>query len=257
MAGRAKTLLHWAGRATPPAMFSQLAKAFEQLGDPRIRGLVLVAILAALAVLVALSFVASYLLMWGGDILSQWIFSGDGDSWLSGAVDWLVDAAAIAAVVFASFLLFPAVMGMVLSLFVERVAEAVETRHYPALPAARDQPLGEAIWNALVFAAVTIGVNLLALPFYLLLLFLPPFNFLLFYMVNGYLLGREYFEVVALRRLDAAAAKRLRRASRVRVFLAGVVVALLLTIPIVNIVTPVVATAFMVHVFHRLRERAA
>ncbi|MDJ0946191.1 MAG: EI24 domain-containing protein [Kiloniellales bacterium] len=238
-------------------MFSQLAKAFGQLGDPRIRGLVLVAILAALAVLAALSFVASYLLMWGGDLLSEWIFAGEGDSWLRGLAEWLVDAASVAAVVFASFLLFPAAIGLVLSLFLERVAAAVEARHYPALPPARDQPLGEAVWSALVFAAVTIAVNLLALPFYLLLLFLPPFNLLLFYMVNGYLLGREYFEVVALRRLDAAAAKRLRRASRVRVFLAGVVVALLLTIPIVNIVTPVVATAFMVHVFHRLRERTA
>ncbi len=238
-------------------MLAQLAKAFEQLGDPRIRGLVLVAILAALAVLVALSVVASYLLMWGGDVLNDWMFAGDGESWLRGVVDWLVDAASIAAVVFASFLLFPAAMGLVLSLFLERVAEAVEARHYPALPPAREQPLREAIWGALVFAAVTIGVNLLALPFYLLLLFLPPFNLLLFYMVNGYLLGREYFELVAVRRLDAPAAKRLRRASRARVFLAGVVVALLLTIPVVNIVTPVVATAFMVHVFHRLRERAA
>lgn len=238
-------------------MLAQLAKAFEQLGDPRIRSLVLIAILAALAVLVALSFLASHLLMWGGDVLNDWLFSGDGQSWLRGVLDWLVDAASVAAVIFASFLLFPAAMGLVLSLSLERVAEAVEARHYPALPPAREQPLGEAIRGALVFAAVAIGVNLLAMPFYLLLLFLPPFNLLLFYMVNGYLLGREYFELVAVRRLDAAAAKRLRRASRVRVFLAGVVVTLLLTIPIVNIVTPVVATAFMVHVFHRLREGTA
>ena len=238
-------------------MLAQLAKAFEQLGDPRIRSLVLIAILAALAVLVALSFLASHLLMWGGDVLNDWLFSGDGQSWLRGVLDWLVDAASVAAVIFASFLLFPAAMGLVLSLSLERVAEAVEARHYPALPPAREQPLGEAVRGALVFAAVAIGVNLLALPFYLLLLFLPPFNLLLFYMVNGYLLGREYFELVAVRRLDAVAAKRLRRASRARVFLAGVVVALLLTIPVVNIVTPVVATAFMVHVFHRLRERTA
>ena len=238
-------------------MLSHLAKAFEQLGDPRIRGLVLYSVLAALAVLVALSVLASHLLMWGGDALNAWLFSGDGDSWLRGLADWLIDAASVAAVVFASFLLFPAAIGLVLSLVLERVAEAVEARHYPALPAAREQPAAEAIWSALAFAAVAIGVNLLALPFYLLLLFLPPFNLILFYMVNGYLLGREYFELVALRRLDAPAAKRLRRASRARVFLAGVVVALLLTIPVVNIVTPVVATAFMVHVFHRLRERAA
>ena len=145
-------------------MLAQLAKAFEQLGDPRIRSLVLIAILAALAVLVALSFLASHLLMWGGDVLNDWLFSGDGQSWLRGVLDWLVDAASVAAVIFASFLLFPAAMGLVLSLSLERVAEAVEARHYPALPPAREQPLGEAIRGALVFAAVAIGVNLLAMP---------------------------------------------------------------------------------------------
>ena len=104
---------------------------------------------------------------------------------------------------------------------------------------------------------MAIAVNLLALPIYLLLLFLPPFNLLVFYMVNGYLLGREYFELVAVRRLEAAEAGRLRRQARGRVLLSGVVIAILLTIPLVNIVMPVVAAAFMVHVFHGLRDRAA
>lgn len=238
-------------------MFDNLSKAIAQLGDPRIRGVILLSVLASLAVLIAVSFLASLLLMAGVDSLAEWAFSGEGDSWLHSLFSWLLDAASVAAVIFASFLLFPAAVGLVLSLFAERVAEAVEARHYPALPPAREQPLGEALRGAIVFALVAVIVNLLALPIYLLLLFLPPLNLLVFYMVNGYLLGREYFELVAVRRLEAKEAGRLRRASRGRVLLSGVVVAILLTIPIVNVVTPVIATAFMVHVFHGLRGRAA
>ena len=238
-------------------MFASLAKAFEQLGDPRIRGVLIAAVLASLALLILLSMIASWFLLWGGDLLADWALSEDGESWLRGLLDWFLGAATFAAVAFASFLLFPAATSLVLSFFLDRVVDAVEARHYPALPAARDQPLAETIRGALAFAAVAIAVNLVALPIYLLLLFLPPFNLLVFYMVNGYLLGREYFELVAVRRLEAAEAGRLRRQARGRVLLSGVVIAILLTIPLVNIVMPVVAAAFMVHVFHGLRDRAA
>jgi CysZ protein len=96
-------------------------------------------------------------------------------------------------------------------------------------------------------------LNILALPLY----FVPIINVFVFYLLNGYLLGREYFELVAARRFDAAGTRRLRRKFRGRVMLAGVVIAFLLTVPIVNLVTPVVATGFMLHVFERLRRREA
>jgi CysZ protein len=144
-----------------------------------------------------------------------------------------------------------------MSLLLEDIAQAVERRHYPDLPRPRDQPMGEAALGALVFAGATLALNVLALPLYLVLLFVPPLNFFVFYLLNGYLLGREYFELVAARRFDLAGIGRLRRAHRGRVLLAGVVIALLLTVPIVNLVTPIVATSFMLHVFERLRRREA
>jgi uncharacterized protein involved in cysteine biosynthesis len=76
---------------------------------------------------------------------------------------------------------------------------------------------------------------------------------LVFFTLNGYLLGREYFELVAQRRMTAEEAKALRRTRRVRVFLAGVVVAFLLTIPLVNLITPIIATAFMLHIYEGMR----
>jgi uncharacterized protein involved in cysteine biosynthesis len=96
---------------------------------------------------------------------------------------------------------------------------------------------------------LTLLLNLLALPVYLLA---PGINLFLFLALNGYLLGRGYFEVVALRRLDAGEARAVRRRFAGRIFLGGVVIAGLFALPFVNLVAPVIATAFMLHIFEAL-----
>jgi CysZ protein len=98
--------------------------------------------------------------------------------------------------------------------------------------------------------AITLLLNLLALPVYILM---PGVNFFVFLGLNGYLFGREYFEVVALRRLDPIAARVARRRVAGRVFIAGVVIAGLFAIPLVNLVAAVIATAFMVHLLAQTR----
>jgi CysZ protein len=107
----------------------------------------------------------------------------------------------------------------------------------------------------LMFPAVVMGltilVNLFALPVYLLM---PGINFFVFLGLNGYLFGREYFEVVALRRLDRTATGAARQRFAGRVYLGGVVIAGLFIVPLVNLVAPVIATAFMVHLFEDLRR---
>ncbi len=238
-------------------MFSALAKAFGQLSDPAFRRVLVRSVLAALAVFVAVWVVAWFGLSWLGEALSGWVAAQEPGGFWVGVVEWLFGAAGIVGVLVASFFLFPGVMVLAMTFLLEDVAAAVERRHYPNLPPARGQPLGEAVMAALVFAAMMLLLNLVALPFYLLLLFVPPLNLFVFYLLNGYLLGREYFELVAARRFDTAGVRRLRRKYRGRVMLAGVVIAFLLTVPIVNLVTPIVATGFMLHVFERLRRREA
>ena len=238
-------------------MFSALAKAFGQLSDPAFRRVLVRSVLAALVVFIAVWVVAWFGLSWAGEALSGWVAAQEpGGFWVE-VVEWLFGAAGVVGVLVASFFLFPGVMLVALSLMLDDIAQAVERRHYPELPPARAQPIGEAVMAALTFAAVMLLLNLLALPIYLLLLFAPPLNLFVFYLLNGYLLGREYFELVAARRFDAAGVRRLRRKYKGRVMLAGVVIAFLLTVPIVNLVTPIVATGFMLHVFERLRRREA
>ncbi len=238
-------------------MLKALSASFSQTFDPAFRRVFIRSLLGSVATFVLLWLGCWFALGWLGEELGVWLASTDLWGFLKEFLIWLFGAGAIAGVVVASFLLFPTVMMLVMSFFLEDIAAAVETRHYPGQTAARKQAFGEILVGALGLLAATLVVNFLALPFYLILLFLTPLNLLLFYLVNGYLLGREYFELVAVRRLDLPESKRLRRRYRMRVLFAGAIIAFLLTVPLLNLVTPIVATAFMVHVFEDLRRRAA
>jgi CysZ protein len=168
-------------------------------------------------------------------------------------LDWLVELMGGLAVLALAWLLFPAVATLVMSCFLDRVATAVEASDYPDKGPARSQRWGEIVAAAARLGAATIACKLLALPFYVLV---PGINSVLFLVLNGYLLGRGYFEVVALRRLDMAAVTLVRRRFAGRIFIGGVAIAGLFALPLVSLVAPVVATAFMVHVFHGLPRAA-
>ena len=225
-------------------MSAALAKAFAQLDDPRLQRILLWSVGLALSVLVALG-----VLLWFV-IVQLDLFSW---AWLESLFEW-GSGLAIAILL---ILLFPAAVSATIGLFLEAVAEAVESRHYPGLAPPRAQSIHEAIVSGLRFALVAILLNLAALPVYIVGIFLPPLNFFVFYGLNGYLLGREYYETVALRRLDARLAGEVRRRNNGRVFLAGVVITVMLTVPILNLIAPVIATAFMVHIFESIRRGEA
>jgi len=235
-------------------MIAALNLAFRQMGDPAFRRVFALSVAAALVVFLVLWIFAWWGLAWSGDALNQWLLEHGSDGFWTGILEWLFGAAGVFGVLIASFFLFPAVMVLVMSFLLEDVAAAVERRHYPGLPPARAQPIGEAVMGAIAFAGVTVGLNVLFLPVYLLLLFAPPLNLFVFYLLNGYLLGREYFELVAVRRLNTAGARRMRRSHRGRILLAGTVIAILLTLPLLNLLMPIVATGFMLHVFEGLRR---
>ena len=106
----------------------------------------------------------------------------------------------------------------------------------------------EAIGIGLRFMVILIVLNVLILP----LIFVPPVYFVVGWALNGYLLGREYFELVACRRLNAAETRAMRRVHRLSALSAGLVIAVISVIPIVNLILPLFGTAFMLHTFQRL-----
>ena len=103
------------------------------------------------------------------------------------------------------------------------------------------------------FTVVVLAVNLLGLV----LLFVPGVNVVVWWLVNGYLLGRLYFELAALRFHPYAEVTALRRLFAGRIFLGGLLIAAFVAIPIVNLAAPLVGTAFMVHVHKDLMRRLA
>jgi len=226
-------------------MFSGFVKAVGQLGDPRIRGVVIRAVLFSTVIFVALVVTVSLTLS-GNELF--------GIAWLDKPIALLGGSAAF----IIGLLLFPAIAGLIISFMLEEIARAVEARHYPDLPPAREEPVAEMLTNAARFAGITIVLNLLVLVFVvpillITIIFIPLIPFV-FYALNGYLLGCEYFEFAAGRRLEPPAGQALRKQYRTRIFLCGILIAVLMTVPFLNWLMPVIAAAYMVHVFEDLRK---
>jgi len=220
-----------------------LAKAFGALFNPRIAWVVIA------------SFVLTLLALFGLWKLLAWLLTGfDFLSW--GWANWIIDTFTGLAIFVAMLLVAPAVLLMITGFFLSYVVAAVERRHYPGLPEARDIPITEDLVYLMRFTGLLLLLNLLVLPLYLLL---PGINFLISWTLNGYLTGREYYDLVAMRRLEKEQRHALRRENGGRVFRSGFVVAVLMTVPILNLVMPVVAAAYMTHVFHAIwrGEKAA
>ncbi len=149
-------------------------------------------------------------------------------------------------------LLIAPVTAMVAGLFLDDVAEAVETNSYPQDAPGRPVPVLAGLVMALKFFLVVIFGNLVAL----FLLLIPGINIAAFFIVNGYLLGREFFEFAAMRFRPEAEAKALRRQYAGTVFLAGLVIAGFLAVPLLNLLTPLFAAAMMVHLHKMVSARA-
>jgi CysZ protein len=150
--------------------------------------------------------------------------------------------------------LMPPITSLVAALFLDEIAEQVERRNYPTDPVGKALPVTTSVLLSLRFFGLVLIVNLVALV----LLILPGVNIAVFFIANGYLLGREYFELAAMRFRSIDEARALRRANALRVFLAGLVIAGIVIIPILNLITPVFATAFMVRMHKKIaRENLA
>jgi len=147
-------------------------------------------------------------------------------------------------------LLLSPVTALIAGLFLDDVAEVVEKRDYPSDPPGTAMPLGPAIASSIKFLGVVIAGNIVAL----FLLFVPGVNLIAFFLVNGYLLGREFFEFAAMRFRSPQEARSFRAKHAATVFLAGLVIAAFLAIPIVNLLTPLFAAGLMVHL-HKLISR--
>ncbi|MCK4204179.1 sulfate transporter family protein [Brucella pituitosa] len=167
---------------------------------------------------------------------------------------WLGIVAAIVAglgLALALALMIAPVTALVAGIFLDDVADVVEREDYPGAPAGTPLPLGRSIVVSLKFLGVVVLGNIVAL----FLLFVPGVNLIAFFVINAYLLGREFFEFAAMRYRTEREAKALRSQYGVTVFLAGLLIAGFMAIPIINLLTPLFAAAMMIHLHKAISEK--
>ncbi|WP_135501193.1 EI24 domain-containing protein [Roseovarius aestuariivivens] len=230
-------------------IFGSFFQALGQIGDPRFRRVLLLGIGLTLALLIAATV--------GVLIFIQWISGDTTTVWLIGEVNWIDDLlsfAGLGVMILLSIVLMVPVASAITSMFLDEVAQAVEDRHYPDLPPADPQPMGEAFKDTVNFLGVIVAANIVALFFYALFAPMAPF---IFWGLNGYLLGMEYFQLAAMRRIGRKNAKTMRKANRGLIWAAGALMAIPLTVPVLNLVIPILGAATFTHIFHKVNARQA
>jgi CysZ protein len=236
-------------------MIDAAVKALEQMFSKPFRAVLFKSALLALVMIALIGVGLNRLLVF---------LAADGQSYAESALGasahtplgllfGIVSIAASLGIVVGSVFLMPAVTAFVASFFVDEIAEEVERAHYPADAPGKALPFFMALGEGLKTALLSVVVYLCALPF---LLFGGAGLFILFF-ASAWLLGREYFELAAMRFRPVAEAKAFRKANRASVFTAGCLIALFVSIPILNLATPLFGTALMVHVHKRLSGRRA
>jgi len=225
-------------------IFSDFSKALSQAGDPKFRKVVILGVLLALALLAGLYglLVLILSLVTPDQISLPWI--GE----IGGIHEVLSWASLVVMMVLSVFLMVP-VASLFTGLFLDEVTDAVEDKHHPHLPAVRHRSLAETAVQSARFLGVMVVANLIALTFYL---FLAPFAPLIWVGLNGYLLSREYFTMVAERRLTPDDAQRLRKRHRIEIWFAGCLMTLPLLVPFISLLIPVFGVATFTHLYHRL-----
>jgi CysZ protein len=231
-------------------MLDAAVKALSQILSPPMRSILWRSIGLALVLIVVLAIGLQRLLSWfavSGEVWAEAML-GPNFHTLLNVVAWIVSIAAGLGVVFGAVFLMPAITSLVASVFVDDVADHVEREHYPAERPGVALPFSQAIYEGVKTALLTILVYLIALPFVL----LAGAGFLIFFLATAWLLGREYFELAAMRFRSPEEAKAMRRDNAATIFAAGLIIAAFVSIPIVNLATPIFGMAFMVHMHKRL-----
>jgi CysZ protein len=229
-------------------MFGDFLRALGQLNDPRFRRVLLLGIGLTLVLLVVVYalFIGAIQIFVPDQIDLPWVGPVNG-------IDTLLSWGSVLLMAGLSVFLMVPVASAFTGFFLEDVAQAVEDRHYPGLPPPAKVPLMAALIDSVNFFGVLVAVNAVALILYP---FAGPFIPIVFWTVNGYLLGREYFTLVAMRRLGRQGATALRKHNSGQILLAGTLMAAPLSIPLVNLLIPVLGAATFTHLFHRVLDQA-
>jgi CysZ protein len=231
-------------------MLDDAVKALAQMFSPPLRAVLWKSIGLALALIVAVGIALERLIVWlvGSGSASVETTFGPHAHLPASILAWFLSVAAGLGIIVGSVMLMPAVSAFVASFFADEIADEVERAHYPADPPGTALPLWRAVLEGGKTALLAVLVYLCAAP----LLLLAGFGIIIFFLATAWLLGREYFELAAMRFRPPDEAEALRKRNAATVYVGGLLIAAFVSIPLVNLATPLFATALMVHVHKRL-----
>jgi uncharacterized protein involved in cysteine biosynthesis len=229
-------------------MFDAAIKALTQMFSPPFRHVLLKSIGLALLVIILVGIGLNRVFSWLAADGAAWAEASVGGHTAWQVLAWVLSFAATLGVITGAIFLMPAVTAFVGSFFVDEIGEEVERVYYPAEPPGRALPLWTAMVEGIKTALLAVLVYLCALPF----LLFAGLGLVIMFFANAWLLSREYFLLAAMRYRSPDEARALRRAHSTSVFFAGLPIALFVSIPILNLATPLFAMAMMVHVHKRL-----
>jgi CysZ protein len=236
-------------------MLEDAARALSQMLSPPLRAVLWKAIGLALVLIVVVAIALNRLIAWllgaGGTALEHGL--GPHAHMPATVLGWVLSIAAGLGILVGSVMLMPAVTAFVASFFADKIADVVERAYYPADRPGVALPLGVAGIQGVKTALLAVVVYLVALPF----LLFAGFGVVIFFVATAWLLGREYFDLAAMRFRPPDEAKAFRKHYAGTVFIAGLLIAAFVSIPIVNLATPIFAMSLMVHMHKRLSRRAA
>ena len=232
-------------------MFDAAIKALTQMFSPPFRRALLKSIGLGLILIVLMGLGLQRVFSWMATSGAAWAEASTGAHTAWQILAWVLSVAATLGVITGALFLMPAVTAFVGSFFVDEIAEEVERTHYPNEPRGKALPLCRALIEGIKTALIAILVYLVAVPF----LFVAGLGLVIMFLANAYLLSREYFLLAAMRYRTPEEARAMRRAHHTQIFLAGLLIAMFVSIPIVNFATPLFAMAMMVHLHKRLSSK--
>ncbi len=218
-------------------VFTASLRALRSLFTPRMFGIFLLSVLTTIIALLLFVGIASSFFHWLSLQLQDHL-------WAS-SLPFIGTAGSI----MLAWFIFPGIMPVIVNFFDARIAQIIEEEDYPATPAGAHTSFWKELWHDTRFSLLAITLNILIIPFYLLI---PVLHLIPFYLLNGYLLGHEFFMMAARRHIPIEQAAILHRAYSRTILGAGVTLAFLATVPIINLVAPFWGVALMVHLYHLL-----
>lgn len=221
--------------------------ALGQWTDPPFRRAIWLGLALALALLFGMYALVLMVVQWfTPDALTlPWVGEVSG-------IGTLLSFASLAFMLVLSVFLMVPVASAFTGLFLDDVADAVEARHYPHLSLSPRAPFVAALLDSLRYFGLLVALNLLGMVLFVVSGGLGVIGL---WLINGFLLSREYFTMIALRRLPPDEARAMLADNRLRLWLAGTLMAIPLSVPLVNLFMPVFGAATFTHLFHRLRNQ--